>query len=413
MLRESRWLIVLAGGILLSACGGGKGSDEDAVSKAVEKTRAKDFTKVIAKVGDMTIDQGYFDRRFAELSKERRQKFTGEGWRDRFLDQLIDETVAYHKALDEKYDQDPDVQLKLEMARRAILMKAYTDQIRADAVPTEEEIQNYYERNKEKYKPLDRLLVSHIACKDKSKIDEAYRKLKSGEKWEKVAHEYDEDPNSQPHEGLIGWINPKGFVIGVGFQQKFNDVAFSLGFREYSKPVEINGEWHIIRAGQKQEAKVPTLEQARDRVIADLRPYVARRHYAKVLKQLKKQYGVERFGDYKKTTAQTAEQLYQRAADVHDPQTRVAYYEQLADNFPDSDLADEALFMAGFICSEQLYQKHNAIKDFQRLLNDYPQSKYVDDATWMIQHSGTTGLGKEEEPSAQKIQQKIDTLKKK
>ena len=44
--------------------------------------------------------------------------------------------------------------------------------------------------------------------------------------------------------------------------------------------------------------------------------------------------------------------MYKRAAESNNPYARIDFYQQIVDNFPDSEYADDALFMIGFIHSE-------------------------------------------------------------
>jgi peptidyl-prolyl cis-trans isomerase C len=396
--------------MVLAACQGEKNAGTSSADNS-SVMPSKDFTQVIAKVGDIEITQGYFDKRYDQLSEAERKVFSGEGWKDRFLDQIIEETVLYKKALDEHLDQDPTVQTQLDIVRRQVLRKAYTDQLAANSMPDEQTIKAYYDNNKEEFKTLPRVLASHISCKEKSKIDEAYASLKAGHAWDAVADKYTEDPNTKANHGLIGWINPDGFVLGVGIHTDFNKIAFSLGYQDYSKPVLINDRWEIIRAGHKVEAQIPPLDEVKARVVERLRSVVRRQDYKQAVQKLEHEYRVQRFGKYKKVAASTAEELFKRASEIHDAQTKIDYYNQIANNWPESDLADESLFTAGFLYSEELHKPNFAFQEFNRLINKYPDSEYVEDAKWMLKNMGKSGLENVGDSSAEEIQKQIKSQK--
>ncbi len=410
MFRGIRWFTVIASLLALAACQGEKnGGTQSAGSSSVSPS--KDFTQVIAKVGDIEITQGYFDKRFDQLSEADRKAFSDREGKRRFLDQLIEETALYKKALDEHLDQDPEVQTRLDIARRAILRKACADQITANSQPDEQTVKDYYEKNKEEFKTLPRLMASHISCRDKSKIDQAYAALQAGQAWDSVADKYNEAPNSKDTHGTIGWINPDGFVMGVGVNTDFNKIAFSLGYQKYSKPVLINRRWEIIRAGAKKPGEIPTFDQVRPRVVEKLRATARRRDYEREVQKLESEYSVQRFGPYERDAANSAEDLYKRASEINDPQTKIDYYNRIANNFPESELADEALFTAGFIYSEQLRKRNFAFAEFHRLITDYPDSKYVEDAKWMMDNMGKSGLENANDSSAEAIQEEIKSQK--
>jgi len=68
-------------------------------------------------------------------------------------------------------------------------------------------------------------------------------------------------------------------------------------------------------------------------------------------------------------------QRFQEAADL---------YVEIADNYPNSQYRDKALFMAGYLKSENLDQKQEALGYFKELLEKYPESDLVDDAQFML-----------------------------
>ena len=63
----------------------------------------------------------------------------------------------------------------------------------------------------------------------------------------------------------------------------------------------------------------------------------------------------------------------------------VELYVTIADKCPDSSHRDKALFMAGFLKSENLGQKQEALKYFKELLKEYPNSDLSDDAEFMVE----------------------------
>ena len=72
----------------------------------------------------------------------------------------------------------------------------------------------------------------------------------------------------------------------------------------------------------------------------------------------------------------------------------VGYYKQIADNYPNSDQRDKALFMAGYLSYESLHRKDDATKYFDELLTKYPDSDLADDAEFMLKavNSGKDAL---------------------
>ena len=85
-------------------------------------------------------------------------------------------------------------------------------------------------------------------------------------------------------------------------------------------------------------------------------------------------------------------QRYEEAADL---------YAKIANNYPNSQDRDQALFMTGYLKSENLNQKQEALGYFKELLEKYPESDLVDDAQFMINsiESGKDAISTFEEQS--------------
>lgn len=115
---------------------------------------------------------------------------------------------------------------------------------------TEEDIEQYYEDNKEEFKLPPACTYKFVKIKiepsdaDKSmvgvKIDSLYQRVISGEDFAEVAQEYSEGP-SAPKGGDLGYFT-RGRMVG-----EFEDVAFKLKKGEISEPVLTQFGWHIIK----------------------------------------------------------------------------------------------------------------------------------------------------------------------
>ncbi|MFH1570621.1 MAG: tetratricopeptide repeat protein [Gemmatimonadota bacterium] len=66
----------------------------------------------------------------------------------------------------------------------------------------------------------------------------------------------------------------------------------------------------------------------------------------------------------------------------------IAHYERLLRDYPDSDAADEAQFMIGFICEEHLRDFERARQAYQRVIDRYPDSELAANARRLLPHVG-------------------------
>lgn len=81
----------------------------------------------------------------------------------------------------------------------------------------------------------------------KTKIDEIYTKLKSGEKFEDLARQFSDDKPSAEKGGQLQWFGSSRMPI------EFEKAAFSLAKNDdYSEPFTTNYGWHIVKRIDKK-----------------------------------------------------------------------------------------------------------------------------------------------------------------
>ncbi len=120
---------------------------------------------------------------------------------------------------------------------------------------TDEDMQQYYEENKEDYKKDPARKLKYVAINltpseadkqiVKTKADSVYNLAISGEDFAELAIKYSEGP-SAPKGGDLGYFT-KGRMVPA-----FEEAAFQLNKGEISKPVKRRFGWHIIKLIEKR-----------------------------------------------------------------------------------------------------------------------------------------------------------------
>lgn len=398
--------LVLGALLALSAC-----ADSGSQREAGGSDQPTDYSPVLAQVGDYEITKGYFDYCYENLSPMDKARFSGEGWERRFLDYLIDQEVVAQAAEAENLDMVRENEWALHITRQNLLYTAYNDKhFGENVVVPEDEIEAVYEADPEAYRNRGRMTAQHIQCRSKEKIDQAWAELQDGTHWSKVCPKYTEDSTTYEQNGSLGWFNPDGYVIGMGFAPEFTEFAFSIEENTLAPPVKIGDNWHIIRTGAKYPGEIQPLEEVRERIARQMRPVLAREQFDDRLRKLKQDAGVKYFGEFAAVEQRSAETLYRVAAETLDPYAKVDYYGKVVEMYPDHELADEALFMQGFVYSEEFGDAGSAGRCFRRLKREYPDSEYVESAQWMLGHLGRAvpGLRGQRLPSsAEEANQRI------
>lgn len=125
---------------------------------------------------------------------------------------------------------------------------------------TEEEMNEYFEANKESFNQEEQVKASHILVEDEETANEVIEKLDNDEGFQELAGQYSTDPGSKDQGGDLGFFG-RGAMV-----QEFEDAAFSMEAGEISEPVESEHGFHIIKTEDKAEAKEATFEDSKEEV---------------------------------------------------------------------------------------------------------------------------------------------------
>ena len=82
--------------------------------------------------------------------------------------------------------------------------------------------------------------ASHILVKDQGKAEEIYNRVKNGESFASLAHQYSTCP-SKEKGGDLGWFKEGQMV------PPFENAVRKMGTGSISKPVRTQFGWHIIK----------------------------------------------------------------------------------------------------------------------------------------------------------------------
>lgn len=125
---------------------------------------------------------------------------------------------------------------------------------------SEEDIQAYFEENKEKLGQPEQVKASHILVESEETANEVKAKLNDGEDFAELAGEYSIDPGSKDNGGELGYFG-RGRMV-----PEFEEASFNLEVGKISEPVKTSNGYHIIKVEDKKEAKEATFEDSKEEI---------------------------------------------------------------------------------------------------------------------------------------------------
>ena len=132
------------------------------------------------------------------------------------------------------------------------------------------------------FKKNDQVEASHILVKDEDTINKIYKQLQAGESFAKLAKENSIDPTGA-NGGQLGWFE-KGRMV-----KPFEDAAFSTKKGEFSKPVQTQFGWHIVKVTDKKDAYEPEFKDIEKEVTDRIKQQKQRELFEALLAKSKKE----------------------------------------------------------------------------------------------------------------------------
>lgn len=132
-------------------------------------------------------------------------------------------------------------------------------------------VEEFYEKNKKQFVEPEQVKARHIlfrAGEDASESEveaaranamKAMLRAREGEDFAELARELSEGP-SAPQGGDLGWFSRQAMV------EDFAEAAFALEPGKISEPVRTRFGWHVIKVEDRKEHHTMTLAEARDRI---------------------------------------------------------------------------------------------------------------------------------------------------
>lgn len=392
MVRVKRPLLFLAAAMAVlgaSGCQSQQQSGADFGWKPLFGDLAKDTSPVIAEVGEISITQADLEQFIDEQPERLKGEFAGPEGERLALRRMVEQALMVMGAVERKLYNDQIVARSLVMQRRLTLDKAMRQYgLLKGAVPSEAEMREFYEKNIGLYKQLGLARVRHIECSDKAAADRAYRRLQSKDPkdgWVFVCADFSINEKTKKLDGDAGWVSDGTIVPLVESGADFSRAVFNLPIG-LNPPLKVGDRWHVVEVTHREFERNSTFEEAKDAIKGEMLPGYQDKIIKDYLKEARAKHGVTYKGRFTPGQGMTPQQLFERAMFNQDIMRRIDILMMIAQDFPDSDRADDALFMAANTAIENITDPSVGGRILETLVELYPESEFVGDANFILEN---------------------------
>mgnify|MGYP000847457874 CR=1 FL=1 len=219
----------------------------------------------IARVNGVAINKSQMDKLAAEyLSKSGKAALTLED-KKLLMQNLIRRELILQLSDVQALKKDGDIVRQVENYEDQLIITRYLeDQVGSTVGVSDEEIKEFYEKNRDKLTTPAKVEARHILLRSREDAEDALAKLKQGEDFGKLAKERSVDLPMALEGGTMGTIE-KGKTL-----PELDDALFILAVGEISGIVQTKFGYHILTVDKIIAPELRPLDEVREEVRATI-----------------------------------------------------------------------------------------------------------------------------------------------
>jgi len=228
-----------------------------AVQQILPQLVGIEIAKAYAQEQNISVSDEEVDREIAKIKEQIGDQARSSG-------QELSNQEAYEKALEQNNVTEDQLR---EDIRENLPVQKVQERVAGDAEPSDEEIQTFYEKNKEAQftTPAQRCVRHILFNKDqKQKAEEVEQQLEDGGDFAKLAKENSQDPGSAAQGGDLGCLG-KGETV-----PEFEQAVFGAEQGEIVGPIQTEFGYHILQVTDIKPAQTRSLQEVESQIRSQL-----------------------------------------------------------------------------------------------------------------------------------------------
>ncbi len=243
--------------------------------------------KVIVSVGDAKLTWEMLER---EIPDDLKSKLSREQV-STYIQQWIDQELLYQAAVRMGMDLDESYFRELEKMKKKLLVRRFLEDylMTKDAQVTEEEMLNFYEKNKDTFViPKTEIHALHILVPTKELADLVMKRLGKGEDFVKVAQELSTDFRERGRIDL-------GYFTKDDLLKELANKVFSYRVGSTTRPLKSDFGYHIFKILDRRErGTFRPFDEVREKIRERLESGKKKEAYRKLISDLREKIVVKK-----------------------------------------------------------------------------------------------------------------------
>ncbi|MFN4340801.1 MAG: peptidyl-prolyl cis-trans isomerase [Azonexus sp.] len=171
-------------------------------------------------------------------------------------EELVRREILAQEAKKKGLDKNPNIQGQIELAKQAVLIRAFlSEHVKAHPI-SEAQLKAEYDVIKNNLGSTE-YKARHILVEKEEEAKAIIAKLEKGEKFSELAKQ-SKDPGSKDKGGELGWSSPAAYV------KPFGEALTKLKKGEYTKaPVQSDFGYHVIQLDDSRPSNPPPFDQVK------------------------------------------------------------------------------------------------------------------------------------------------------
>lgn len=241
--------------------------------------------KLIAEVNGVKIYQEDLFNLLAAM--EDKARFNSKEGLNVLADELVNQELLLQDAKENKLDNEEEFVKELEIVKNNMLKNYAMHKIFEKVSVSEDEIENYYEENKDTLFSPVTYTASHILLESEEMADKVLDQINEGLDFKEAAKKYSLDP-TKDNGGSLGSF-PKGVMVKE-FQQGLDELKIG----EISNPIKTRFGYHIIKLDNKMDSS-NTYDDIKDKVKSTYEMVKRQEKYIEKIKDLTKKAEINKY----------------------------------------------------------------------------------------------------------------------